>query len=306
METVPKNVHWLIPEESSPCDIFLQFRGQYALGIAAGKPISYDFLHKLAKAQYFHVYIRKEDEPTWSGWTANRHPKDAEEPKSGAEGEESGLYGNKRAEYLSFMQKIVTMKDSSDTALESSFRAATQFVQKVVKLPTLDWYFQQFHEPPDLFHHGARVTYPLTVFCLHNGLVPEKELEALVFSSVIHELEGDPVENLKTVVSEQTLKTLEKQGRPVPQEVIALIRAQDELCSGRGFPDKKTLKDIPVAVRAFSMFNHFDHYRLKSTGTRRARFDATKRQMESRKEDYDSTLWFKFWAFWEKQAEAVS
>lgn len=304
METIALNVHWLVPEEESPCDLFLQFRGQFALGLAAGQAVSFDFLHKLAKARYFHVYIRKQDEAKWAGWIARRHPQESVPERK--EGEESALYGNKRAEYLSYMRKTLVMRDAGDDRLEKTVAYAGTLVQKVVRSPMLDWYFQQFHEPPDLFHHGARVSFAMAIFCLQHSVLTEKELESAVFASVIHELEGNPSESLKTVVSEQTLALLEKKGHPVPQEVIALIRLQDELCSGRGFPNNKKLADIPDAVRAFTLFNHFDHYRIRSTGTRRARFDATKRQMELRKNDYDPALWDKFWAFWERQVEAVT
>lgn len=305
METIAQNVHWLIPEETSPCDIFLQFRGQFALGVGSGKPISFEFLHKLAKARYFHVYIRKEDAGAWETWVKQRHPAEIA-PSAENEPEEAAKYGNKRAEYISYMQKAVIVKDNSDAGLEKSFRSAIQLIQTIVKLPTMDWYFQQFHEPPNLFQHGARVTFPLTIFCLQHKLVTDKALEHLIFSSVIHELEGDPAESMQTVVSQQTLASLEKQGSPVPQEAIALIRLHDELCSGKGFPDNKKIPEIPMPVRVFTLFNHFDHYRLKATGTRRARFEATKRAMESRMADYDPLLWDSFWNFWERQAEAVS
>lgn len=304
METIAQNVHWLIPEEESPCDLFLQFRGQFALGLASGQAISFDFLHKLAKARYFHVYIRKQDEAKWNAWITRRHPQESFPEKKDAD--ESGLYGNKRAEYFSYMQKAISLRDSSDDRLEKTIAYAGTLVQKVLRSPMLDWYFQQFHEPPDLFRHSARVTFPFAIFCLQHAILTEKELESAVFASVIHELEGDPAESLKTVVSEQTLALLEKNGHPVPQEVIALIRLHDELCSGKGFPNNKKLSEIPDQVRAFTLFNHFDHYRIRCTGTRRTRFESTKKQMEVRKGDYDPALWEKFWTFWEKQVEAVT
>jgi response regulator RpfG family c-di-GMP phosphodiesterase len=92
----------------------------------------------------------------------------------------------------------------------------------------------------------------------------------------------------------------------VPQEVIGLIRLHDELFSGKGFPKNIQGKDIPELVRAFSLFNHFDHYRLAASGTRRARFDQAKQKMTARKTDYDPGLWPKFWLFWENSVEAIS
>ena len=43
MDVVPQNLHWLIPEEAAPCDIFLHFRGQNALGLPRGQIISFEF-----------------------------------------------------------------------------------------------------------------------------------------------------------------------------------------------------------------------------------------------------------------------
>jgi hypothetical protein len=310
MELSPLSVRWLIPEENVPCDIFLHFRGQFAVAIPNGQAVTFKLLEKLAKTQWPFVYIRSSDLPAWKQWTSNRCPtSEAAQAQAQAKEKEdsdpSQLYGNKRAELLSYVQRSLN-KRAEDPPLDMALTQATIHMAKVIKLASLDWYFQQFHEPPDLLHHNGRVAFSLAVFCLFHQIASGRELENLLYSALIHELEGDPLESLKTVVSQQTLSVLEKIQRPVPKEVIELIKLHDELCSGKGFPSNKKLAEIPKPVRAFHLFNHFDHYRLQSTGTRRARFDRTKQLMDARIADYDPDLLQTFWTFWTLQVEPIT
>jgi hypothetical protein len=309
MEVVSKNVHWLLPEEPCPCDIFLYFRGQYAPALTAGNVIGFSLLEKLSKAQCAHVYIRRADESVWASWVARRYPIPRESAAQATEEREATgkvLYGNKRAELLSYVQKCVTKKLEGDKELDLAFEKALAMLQKIIKLPTLDWYFQRFHEPPVLFHHCGRVAYALAIFLQLHKLTTDAEAEAICYSALIHELEGDLDENVKAVVSRQTLEQLQKNQHPVPREVLEYIDLHDELCSGKGFPNNKKTIEIPVPVRIFSLFNHFDAYRARNSGTRRARMEKTKSTMYARKSDFDSAVWPMFWDFWERQLEAVT
>ena len=308
MDVVPQNIHWLIPEEKSPCDILLHFRGQYAQALTSGQTVSLAVLEKLAKARYNSIYIKKSDLPAWEAWKAMRHPTTA--PAAGATAEtdkaDENLYGNKRAELLSYMQKSINSRVDGNEQLSAAMNTSAVLIKKVIKHPMLDWYFKQFHEPPDLLQHNARVAYSTLIFSSLYSLGDEKALENIAFSAIIHELSGEPKESMKTVVSQQTIAHLEREQHPAPQEVIQLIRMHDELCSGKGFPDNKQRADIPPLVRVFTLFNHFDHYRLAANGTRRARYDQAKQKMSARAADYDPGLWPRFWDFWEKFMEPVT
>lgn len=305
MDVVSQNVRWLLPEGATPCDLFLHFRGKRALGLGKGQEISPAFLEKLAKANYAYVYVRSQDLSLWNDWRARRHPRHGD-AKDSSTPEGENLYGNKRAELLSYAQKILHRRVDGEKALDHAMDAATATLKKVISQSVLDWYFNQFHEPPDLFYHCARVAYPLAIFCTLHALGHENEIEGIVLSAVIHELSGDPRESLKTIVSEQTLEYLERERQALPAHVVELVRQHDELFSGKGFPGNKQGSVIPELVRAFSLFNHFDHYRLAATGTRRARFEQAKQKMVARKADYDPKLWDKFWQFWENSVEAIA
>ena len=306
MEYFPHSVHYLIPDDPSPCDLFLQFRGKFVTGNQKGLPVSVEFLEKLAKAKFSCVYIRGEDAKVWQEWVDTRHPKVKVgkcEPTN-----EAALkkYGNKRFEYLGTMQKAIVPRVADDAEVTPACKNSLLAIQKVLRSSSLDWYFHQFHEPPDLFYHSARVTFLSTIFSLLHSPLDGPRLENFIYSMVIHELEGDPAKNLKTVVSEKTIEILEKQRCPVPEEVIEYIRNQDELASGSGFPKQKRGNEVLLEQRIFSFFNHLDHNRLVFTGTRRARLDATRKKMEAAKIDYDSALWNKFWDFLEKEIEVVT
>jgi hypothetical protein len=307
MDWYPQNVHWLVPEEPSPCDIFLHFRGQFALGLPAGQAVSVRFLEKLDQANYLWIYIRKQDLKVWRDWQAARLPNvSAQLEQEKSKDEISRLYGNKRAELLSYLQKAFQKRHEDDHELNESFDQALAVMQRVIQLPTLDWYFQKFHEPPDLLYHNGRVAFAATAFARFYRLLSPSDLDALVYSSLIHQLEGDPAALEQKVVSQETLSSLEKAKHPVPADVIALIQYHDELYSGAGFPNNRKGTDIPAAVRIFSCVNHFDHHRLAATGTRRSRFERSKRMMESRKSDFDPKLWDSFWEFWERHVEVVA
>jgi len=305
MDVVPQNVHWLIPEENCPCDIFLHFRGQFPKTVEAGQPFTIATLEKLARAKCYYIYIRKIDLPAWEAWAAKRHAVSATSLPAKESDESSDLYGNKRAELMSYLRKVVQKRDEADKNLDSALAAATALLQKVINTPMLDWYFQQFHEPPHSFQHNGRVALTTTTFALLYSLAKENELESLIYSTVIHELEGSPETSMKTVASQTTLAQLEKAKHPVPSEVIALIQVQDELCSGKGFPNNRKKNELPLQTRIFSLFNHFDHFRLKDGISRRARFQQAKKQMEARKGDYDQELWESFWDFWENRVEIM-
>lgn len=308
MEVLAKSVHWLLPEEPSPCNILLHFRGQYAVAIPTGRPVPFSMLEKLVKTDCKEVYISASDAAVWDAWAKRRRPEIVASEESDAKTTEStakSLYGNKRAELLTYLQKVfVEKKENPD--LEQDLEESHDFFQKLVRQPTLDWYFNQFHEPPDLFHHNARVAYGMSLFLHIHFFVSPKEREAICYSALIHELDGDPVANTKTVVSQQTLDLLKKNKHPVPKEVLDLIELHDELSSGKGFPNQKSFQEIPTAVKVFTLFNHFDVYRMQNKGTRRARFEATQKAMLLRKTDYDPTLWPLFWDFWEKTVEIVT
>ena len=319
MDFLAQSVIWLSPDANSPCDIHFFFRGQYPLALPAGQPVSFEFLQKLGRAGYSHIYIKVTDEEKWAGWVQQRLGKaenkaenkahNNAETKDSARSERdslSELYGNKRAEYLSYIQKNLHIKDATKKKIPEAKEKTETLINSVIKSPVLDWYFNKFHEPPDLFYHGARVTYSALLFSVFHGLFDQKKLEDFAFSMIIHEIEGDPAENAKAIVSQVTVDYLAKKKIPVPQSVLDLIRMQDELYSGKGFPKQLKTVQVPMEIRVFSYFNLFDHYRLKAKGTRRSRIDATKKKMEERAKDFDPDLWDKFWSFWEEQWEAIS
>jgi hypothetical protein len=303
------NWHWLIPEADSPCDIYLHFRGKFAKSVQKGAPLSFAFFEKIRKTGFPYAYLKAEDQKDWENWLEKRNPIAAGKTIVDAEteaAEETSLYGNKRAELVSYMQKVITPKNQNDPGLKFVFENAPVAVTRVIKTPMLDWYFKQFHEPPDLLYHNARVTFLMALFCQLYPVLSVKEQEQILYSSIIHELQGDPTSSLDKVTSALTLDYLEKKQHPVPIEILSAIKMHDELVSGRGYPNNLQGEAIPKNVRVFTFFNHFDHLRLKQTGTRRTRFEATKRALEEREGDYDPALWTMFWEFLEQKIEVTS
>jgi len=305
MEVIPQSVRWLIPEETCPCDIYLYFRGKYALALPKNQKACISTLEKLSKAKCSHFYLKLEDMPVWNAWKETRHIIAVSQSAESKEAKVS--YGNKRAELVSYLQKSINIKDplQGSDSTKAAFEQALTILQRVVKNPMLDWYFQQFHEPPHLFQHNGRVAISGAAFSLKYKILSNQELEDFIFSSLIHELQGDPEKSINTIVSQQTISSLEKSKRPAPENVIQLIRLQDELCSGKGFPSGLAKKDLPNAIRLFALVNHFDHFKMKSANSRRAKLENAKNTMNARKADYDADLWDFFWSFWEKDVEML-
>jgi len=303
MDVIPQNVHWLIPEENVPCDIFLHFRGQFPLVLAAGQPVTLTILDKLAKANCVHIYHRRGDSDTWNTWANRRHETKFAVRENG--GDQEAKFGNKRAELISYLRRSVIKKSEGSPELDYALKIGLEVLMKVVRSPMLDWYFHQFHEPPNLLQHNARVALTAVVFALMHTKSSEEEIESFLFASLIHELEGDPANSISKIASQETLAALASSKRPVPEAVIRHIQFQDELCSGKGFPSNCTKNQIPTLGRIFTLFNHFDHYRLKDAVSRRARFEQARKLMTARQDDYADEFWDAFWAFWEKHMEVV-
>ncbi len=305
MNYVSRSIHWLIPEEASPCDIFLYFRGKYVAGIAHTSPISFEFLEKIQKAKYLFIYIKSDDATLWDRWIASRYAAFAG-PIDEQKREQQDRSSLKRAEFLSYIQKTIQLKNQNDPILLKAWTSSLESIQTAIKHPLLHWYFQQFHEPPDLFHHSARVMASISLFSSLNDIFDPREVEDILTAALIHELQGDPTDAQNMVASSATLETIEKHKRTAPKQVLELIQKQDELCSGKGFPNNLKAISLPMSVKIFSLFNHYDHYRLRQSGTRRARHEAVKALMEKRKNDFDETLWPLFWQFIEQQVELLS
>ncbi|NUM88956.1 MAG: hypothetical protein HUU37_07115 [Bdellovibrionales bacterium] len=291
-------------DENVPCDLYLHFRGKFAKTLSAGSPVTVELVEKSLRTQWPFVYVKTSDLETWHRFSPLRHSADASTRSESPRPE--SLYGNKRAEYVSFMKKAVVPRDTKDTRLDFAFRNAPLTIQRVIQNQMLDWYFHQFHEPPDLFHHSARVTFLVALFCTLHPLMDQKNLELLVFASVIHELTGDPAQAANKVVSQATVEFLEKNRHPVPADVLTLVRMQDELVSGKGYPHNLAGESVPLGIRIFSLVHHFEHCRMRQAGTRRTRLEAVRRLMETRKGDFDTKLWPDFWKFVQTQVEILA
>ncbi|MCO5141996.1 MAG: hypothetical protein M9962_02775 [Oligoflexia bacterium] len=308
-QKIPVNIHYLLVNEACPADLFIFFRGQYAPLRKAQEALEPKIIEKILLTKSPFFYVNPSDWPQWKKWIDARYKKNtssSSDTASKKNTEEDSLFGNKRAEFLSYARKTLHPRDSSSSRTEQQMDHALNAIEKVIRTPLLDWYFNQFHEPPDLFQHNARVTFGVATFCLINSIKTDYALEELIHSCIIHELEGDPKETSKKVASQTTLQIMEKKKYSVPKKVLDLIKIQDELYSGKGSPKNLKGEDVPYAIRIFSLFNLFDHYRVNTSGTRRSRFDRVKKSMESRKDDFDPVLWTLFWSYWEEQVEGIS
>lgn len=303
------HISWLIPGEKTPCDILFYFRGKYVVALKAGGEITLEFVAKLFKTEYPLAYIEKTKQAAWQSWTQTRHPHliTAVATTSTSGAAQSKPYGNKRSEFLSYLQRGVVARNANESTQQALLDQAAEAVKYALKSPSWDWYFQQFHEPPTLFYHCARVTYLCALLWLRSGLEKNANLEYLLQSAMIHELVGDPGVATNIIVSECTIKMIEEDKRPIQKEIIDLIRMHDELISGKGFPNKLGEAQLPLSSRIFSLCNHFDHNRLRAPGnSRRARFEHSKKTMEAHREDYDSSLWQVFWKMLTEEYEMVA
>ncbi len=303
MEMIPQNTVWLLPEEAAPCNLHLYFRGKYIQGIAANSPVTFAFLEKITQAKLKIIYINKGDLPAWSAWQQQRHletdqhSNEAKTPTPAA--------NNKKPELLSYLRKTFSAKNNEDKKIVGSLEKAFASIQEAANSSLLDWYFQQFHEPPTLLYHNGRVAL-LSLYMSHFlALLTDEENKNLAISTLIHELEGDPANLQKSITSEVTLKKIENEKRPFPKEIIQLIQAQDEFCDGTGYPKGMSGNDLKIATKLFSIANQFDHIRLREGGTRKSRYDRTKQKLQKDRGHFDSNLLLKFFECCETQLEIV-
>lgn len=293
--------------------MYFYFRGKYVVALKSGTPISLEFVANLIKTEYPLAYIEQKSLSEWQSWTKARHPHldpaivdapDANAKQTSVE--KKNLYGNKRNEWFKFIQGSIVVRDTKNTENVNLEKKAHELLKSSIQAPCLDWYFEQFHEPPDLFQHNARVSTLTILLLLRMGQTEIKNIEELIQSIVLHELDGDPKSSMNGVVSEKSISLLENKGRPIPKGVIELIHLQDELVSGKGFPKNLKADQIPLGIKAFSLCNHFDHYRLQASGAnRRIKFEQTKKHIEARKQDYDADIYRFFWPLIENEFEVL-
>ncbi len=302
MEMTPQNTVWLVPEEAAPCDLYLHFRGKYILGVAANSPVSFSFLEKISQAKLRTMYIKKEDLKKFEAWKEDRYHESSTNLSS-IKPESQQRAANKRPELISYLRKTFLAKNQEDKKVVVSLEKAFDTLQLAANSSILDWYFQQFHEPPTLLFHNGRVAIFSLYISHYFGLLTEEENKNLALSSLIHELEGDPASMPKTIASEVTLKNLEKMKHPFPKEVIQLIQNQDEFCDGTGFPKALKSEKLHLATKIFSLSNQFDHLRLREGGTRKSKYERTKQKLLKEQTRYEANLLQKLFEICETQLE---
>jgi hypothetical protein len=305
----PVSPRYLVLDEISPCDILICFRGKYMPLITKGEKIGQAALEKLEKARIRRIYIPLTSvDSDWTPWIKSTwNIRQAGDAKSSSETTDpSNIYGNKRAELISYLSRTIVCRKPNEAKLNETFERALDLFQRGISAKSLDWYFNKFHEPPELFQHCGRVAFGSLLFALQFGLLSEQDRVTLSTAALIHELEGNLKDNRRVLLSEATLKNLEKAGHPIPQEVLSFLKMQDELWSGNGSPKKLAGSALPLSLCVFSLFNSFDQIRAEKTGTRRVRFDQTKKELTIRAKDFHPDLWPDFWSFWEVDWEIVS
>lgn len=303
MEMIPQNTVWLVPEEAAPCNLYLYFRGKYIQGVAANGPVTFAFLEKITQAKLKIIYINKSDLSAWMDWQLKRH---LETDQQSNENKSPAVpANNKRPELISYLRKTFAAKNEEDKKISGALEKAFTSLQEAANSSLLDWYFQQFHEPPTLLHHNGRVAL-LALYLSHFfALLSDEENKNLAISTLIHELEGDPASQQKSLASELTLKKIESAKRPFPKEIIQLIQVQDEFFDGTGYPKGLSANELKLPSKLFSIVNQFDHIRLREGGTRKARYDRTKQKLLKDQGHFDPNLLQKFFECCETQLEIV-
>jgi HD-GYP domain-containing protein (c-di-GMP phosphodiesterase class II) len=124
---------------------------------------------------------------------------------------------------------------------------------------------------PHLRQHCERVANTCAHFCEKFGIVPPKEIDAIYFAALLHDLglvfgppeltpgaselddEGrDAVQN-HPVLAEKILANLSLLAKALPS-----IRHHHEAWNGSGYPDKRKGEEIPLGARLIALFDRFD------------------------------------------------
>jgi HD-GYP domain-containing protein (c-di-GMP phosphodiesterase class II) len=124
---------------------------------------------------------------------------------------------------------------------------------------------------PHLRQHCERVANTCAHFCEKLGILPPKEIDALFFAALLHDLglifgppeltpgaeeldgEGQAVVNRHPVLGEKFLSNLSPLAKALP-----IIRHHHEAWDGSGYPDKRKGEEIPLGARLLALFDRFD------------------------------------------------
>lgn len=299
------NLHFLLADINTPCDIFLYRKELFVRVCTAGEKINVADLERW-KSEHFDIgFIKKDQYQEWIHWQKKRHIQRKEIKLANANDRASrknqkGGSDSTLANFLSYAFETIRFETNSSDE-EEELNKARIILRDTLKSPCISWYFDKKRDDA-AFYHCARVTYLSELFVTFAlPPMPSQAHEALVLSSAIHELDTDPTKFAGKLVSAETIAKISTKNVAIQQRIIDIISQHDELFNGRGGPRGLKGKEISILARIFQYANAYDHCYLKfAGGTRRSRMERTVKLIHERKDEFDPKLWNPFFIFIQK------
>ena len=301
------DLNYLIPNVASPCSIYLYFKGSFIQRLSPGEVVELPLFERLKGELCALGFIEKKERPLWEKWKEERHPHEGlttvfDLAKVGQTSKASSRARTVAQEFASYAISKIEYKAKTDVQ-QRVVTLTEQLLRETALSPVLEWYFHRSDNlESSVFYHCARVTYLGLLFSATSvPSLPEPFLKQFCFSSILHELEGDPAKAPASGFhSGRALEIIQSEGHVISSEITDVIHQQDEFFDGSGLPKKSKGNEICFQARVFSLVNIFDHLRLMYPGgTRRVRFERTRGLMEKRMIQFDPMLWQLFWPFME-------
>lgn len=260
--------------------------------IKKNQTASVNFIAKSLLEENYFAYITHEDRNAWDEWAVKNRRISLLENFS--ELDENQELAARKAKYLQFAILNVRYKNES-LAQKDLVNKAESLLRKSIHNPImLPYFINNFDD--SLLKHSARVTYLTILFIMaHPALVSLDNTQALIFSSIIHELKGDPATSFNPNSYENTIEVLQKNKMIFPESVVNIIQSHGELYKEK----RKTSSNI--ALEIFLLVNRFDHIYLTATQNpgRKIRLEKTLEILNGIAESFEGTVfeYFKDYIF---------
>jgi hypothetical protein len=287
----------LIPGKTSPCSIYIYFKGKYIEVVKREGMVTLDFVAKMYNVENYFFYILDSEAHLFDYWVKQRHSYESlphfniDENKKKIEFRVSN-YIRYAVESFGFSEDNITTR--------KFFKQAEAKIREVCCHSSLQWYFEQDFEK-DIKNHTGRALFSTLLFVESQpDLVATIDPFSFIKGIILHQLTNSPTKYKEVDLGKETINYLVEKGIVVHGSVSSIIKNQNELYNGKGGPKGLKGQQIPIPSQVFIFFDYLDHYRLTTQGvTRNTALGEMKKRFSNESEQFNPNLLKKFLGFLE-------
>ena len=274
------NINQLLPQETLPCSIYFFFKGQYIEALKKEKVIAINFITKSLIEENYFAYIKEEDKNSWQEWLNKTRRVSSLDLVT--ELDENPEIAIRKAKFLQFAATNIRSKTESMAQTEIFNMGLAALREKVHHPFLIPFFLLNFSD--NILKHNSRVSFAIILFILtHPELLNIDDANDLIFSTIIHELTGDPASVTTPHAHQESMEFILKNKMIFKEQILTCLTAHDQIHKD---------DSSHMGLRIFSLINHFDHIYLNCTQSpsRKIKLEKSLEFLEAKEADFDSTV----------------